>query len=304
MSEFNFFQRREFGENISFSLQFFKQNFKHYFLTQYVLTLPIWIGMAAFFYFAIDNFRDAMRALNFGRGELSVFLFYAISIVVGCYFLCIGYNYHILYMNKGTKKFGYQEVLGGTVSTYGRALIAYIAIAVCSFVISMIAALVLKPFGSDLGAFILLVMISCLLTYLAFMVVAAVHQRLGVVEAAKRSIMLVKNNWWKTFGVFVVVIVLSYLLLYIANVILFFILSFTVLSFRSFANDLIDNKGIIIVLLVFIFSLSANIMGMIINTTTFVVYGSLVEEKDGVNLKDKAEKLGTTLDNEKDEEDF
>lgn len=305
MSEFNFFQRREFGENISFSLQFFKRNFSHYFLTQYIMSSPIWIGMVAFFYFAIENFRDVANFLDIDRGgEITVFLFYAISIAVGAYFLCSGYNYHILYLNKGAKKFGSQEVLGETTRTYGRALIAYIALAIVSFVLTLISTLLLKPFGSYIGAYMLLAILSFCFTYLVFVVLIAVYEKRNVIDAAKRSVMLVKGSWWKTFGVFVIMIVLSYLLLYIANVILFFILSLGFLSTRSLWSDFSENKGILIALVGLIFSLSMNIMGMIINTTTFTLYGSLVEEKDGVNLKDKAEKLGTTLDNEKDEEDF
>jgi hypothetical protein len=303
MNKLNFFQKRDFGENISFSLQFFKQNFLHYFITQYVLSLPIWIGLGVFFYFSIENFKDILNFMSLGRVELSILLFYIISIVIGCYVLCISYNYHILYINRGLKNFNYQDVLSETISSYGRALVAYVFLTVSYLVVSTIFSWFLQFIGIA-GVYILLIVLVAIFTYLVFTVLSVVQKKLNLIDSVKYSITLVRDNWWKTFGVFFIVFIMSYLLLYIANVIIFFILSFTFISFRSFTSDLVENKGILIILIVLFFSLSINIMSMILNTTTFALYGSLVEEKEGVHLKQNIDKLGTTSDTEKEEEDF
>ena len=136
-----------------------------------------------------------------------------------------------------------------------------------------------------------------------FFQIIVIKEDKPAIEAIQKSFFLVKDNWWQTFGILIVFGVIG------------FIISWIVQSIMGiFATEVITPQDLLggnfnmtigtIVIYIITNIITSTLTGMFSTTAVFAQYGSLVEEKEGVHLKQNIDKFGTTPDNEKEEEDF
>ncbi|MCU0439927.1 MAG: glycerophosphoryl diester phosphodiesterase membrane domain-containing protein [Raineya sp.] len=306
MSKLNFFQKRDFGENVSFTFQFVKENFIHYFVNILILNIPIWILIGLGVYTFADKF--SIESLRFG-GVSSLFGImigiFVLAILFGTYASSVGYNYYLLYMEKGHKRFNLQELFSRAIGSMMRLLVANIIL----FGIALGIMIVVSFLITLLGRFEVILM--CLLSIvgvfygirLILFQIIVIRDNKPAIEAIQKSFFLIKDNWWQTFGILIVFIVIG------------FIISWIVQSIMGiFATEVITPQDLLggnfnmtigtIVIYIITNIITSTLSGMFSTTAVFAQYGSLVEEKEGVHLKQNINKFGTVPDNEKEEEDF
>jgi hypothetical protein len=313
MNQLNFFQRREFGEIVGFAFQFVKQNFIHYFVNILLLNLPIvalLIGGGAYM-FQNANLEDFLSAFRFGGvGAILGFLvlFFIFVLVWASYVSAISYNYYLLYIEKGAKKFSLQELFSASIGSMFRVLAA-------NFVVGLIVLLVIIIFGAIVGGTgsgVIAVLLGLALSVVAiiyavrilFFQIVVIREKLGAFAAISRSFQIIKGYWWQTFGLMVVFGIISYLISNIVNLFLE-LLGLRIFDATSFMGRELPQIGTGAIIIFAIVQVITSVLSNIFSQTAlFAQYGNLLEIKEGIGLKDKVEKIGETQDNDQDEEDF
>ncbi|MFN3317005.1 MAG: hypothetical protein ACK40K_09355, partial [Raineya sp.] len=201
MKQLNFFQRRELGEIVGFAFEFVKQNFFHYFVNILLLNVPIIILLVGGFWylFKTQTIEELLYVFRFGGvssliGFLIAVFFFAFLWV--SYASAITYNYYLLYIEKGAKKFSLQDLFAAAIGSMFRLLIA-------NFVLGLILLVIFILFGALVGGLgqggfsvllglVLLVLGLYFGIKLTFFQIIVVREKLGAFEAIKRSFDLIK----------------------------------------------------------------------------------------------------------------
>lgn len=313
MNQINFFQRREFGELVGVTFQFVKQNFVHYFVNVLLLNLPLIVMFVAGAMYVIqtNTLEDMVSAVRFGgvEGVFSfVFLLFLAFIMWISYGNAITYNYYLLYVKKGAGKFSLQELFSASLSSTMPLLVANLILGTI-----LLASMVLffmflgRLFISTLGVLMTFALIFLGIYYgvrISFYPLIIVREKVNIFTAIKRSLNIIKGHWWQTFGLLVVFGIINYLISNITNTVLGF-LGIRIFDPTVLVGGEIPQIGTIAIVLFVITQFVISVLSnMFSQTALFAQYGNLLEEKEGIGLKEKVEQIGKTSDNEKDEEDF
>ncbi|KOY85643.1 hypothetical protein AD998_05300 [bacterium 336/3] len=308
MNKLNFFQKRDFGENVNFTFQFVKENFIHYFVNILILNIPIWILIGLGVYVMADNLTTVLNSLGSG-GVFSVLgtlvMFFIFGVLFTTYSASVGYNYYLLYMQKGHKGFSLQELLAKAIGSMMKLLVANIVL----FGISLGVFIIASFLFSLLGKFgvILMLPLSIVGIYYAiqliFFQIIVIRDNKSAMEAIQKSFFLVKDNWWQTFGILIVFGVIGLIISWIVQSIMGIFATEVITPQDLLGGNFNMTIGTIIIYIITNI-ITSTLSGMFSTTAVFAQYGSLVEEKEGVHLKQNIDKFGTTPDNEKEEEDF
>lgn len=126
---------------------------------------------------------------------------------------------------------------------------------------------------------------------------------LGLVDAIKRSFFIVKDNWWMTFGVYIVIAMIVGVLVQI------FSLPTTIMSIVTGLTMSIDPSGtysIVITIFNVFFGIVSTVGTLLLSSITYITMGfqyfSLVEQKDPTSLLKKIDTIGNKS-NVKDDSD-
>jgi len=313
MNQINFFQRREFGELVGVTFQFVKQNFVHYFVNVLLLNLPIVALLIAGAMYVINTntLEQLVSVFRFGgiEGVFSfLFLFFLAFIVWISYGNAITYNYYLLYVKKGVKNFSLQELFSASLASTIPLFVANLI-----FGAILLASMVLffmflgSLFISTLGVLITFALIFLGIYYgirIYFYQLIIIREKVNVFTAIKRSFGIIKGHWWETFGLLVVFGIINYLISNLTNTILS-VFGIKILDTTIFVGREIPQIGTIAIVVFAITQVVISVLSnMLSQTALFAQYGNLLEEKEGIGLKEKVEQIGKTSDNEKDEEDF
>jgi hypothetical protein len=308
MNNLNFFQRREFGDNVSFTFQFVKENFLHYFVNVLLLNIPIWVLVGGGLYLFADNFVSMFVALQgggIGAIILPLLILFLFVLIWFAYSSSITYNYYVLHMEKGAKNFSLQDLFSASLASMIRLLVANLILGGIIFVILIVVGILIGALGK-LGTILAIPLPIVLLMYavrLAFFQIVVIREKKSAMEAITKSFFLVKDHWWETFGLIVVFGIIGYLISSIIDYI-FGTFGANTFNYESILRGSFTPTmgGVIVYVVVSI--ITSSLTNMFSATAIFAQYGNLVEQKEGVGLKGKIDKLGKTTDNETDEEDF
>ena len=326
MNQINFFQRREFGELVGVAFQFAKQNFLHYFINILLLNLPVialLIG-GAMYVFQDSSLEVLASSIRFGGAAavLGFILFFSAFVLLWVsYNSAITYNYYLLYIEKGAKKFSLQDLFSAAMGSMFSLLVANLILGAIVSASVVIIGMILGVLGR-LGVLIGFVLLFFGINYavrIAFYPLIIVREKLNVFAAITRSFSIINGHWWQTFGLFFVfgVIdfglffglffvfgVINYLISNIINTILS-IFGIKIFDATIFMGKEIPQIGTVTIVVFAIVQVITSVLSnMFSQTALFAQYGNLLEEKEGVGLKGKVEQIGKTTDNENDEEDF
>lgn len=306
MNKLNFFQKRDFGENVNFTFQFVKENFIHYSVNMLILNVPIWIFVGLGVYTFADNF--SIESLRFG-GLSSLFGtmigIFVLAILFSTYASSVGYNYYLLYMEKGHKGFNLQELFSRSIGSIMRLLVANIVLFGIALGIIVVVSLLISLFGK-FGTILMFPLSIVGIFYgirLIFFQIIVIRDNKPAIEAIQRSFFLVKDNWWQTFGILIVFAVIGLIISWIVQSIMGIFATEVITPQDLLGGNFNMTIGTIIVYIITNI-ITSTLAGMFSTTAAFAQYGSLVEEKEGVHLKQNIDKFGTTSDTEKEEEDF
>ncbi len=272
----NFSEPREFGDLISAPFNYFFKNFKGIILPMIKFAAPIIaIGMI-FLGFAITELvKQTSSYFNSDFGAMGYYIGYIIVSVVLIGFgyimaIAIIYSHASIYHEKGLANVTESEIKERAFSAYFDLILAQI---VKSFII--------------LGGLLLLIVgaiyFSIALTYVDFIIV---HKRVSVFEAISESFKTTKNNWWKTFGV---LMILQLILSFALNILyLPLLVAAGALGFMGSGEEVIAAVAVFFGLLIFILTI---IIYSIPNISIVYLYFNIETDDYAPNLLNRIDSI-------------
>jgi len=282
----NFKKTRDFGDLLSDTFVFLKQEYKFLFRVilkyagPFVLITAIigsWALSGIFSIFAkaiISNSEQAFTDLLLKLGIFSISLFVSNTILI-----CTTYSYIKLYVEKGKDGFVEEEVWQ----------------------------IVLKKFWSTLGTFIaifVLVFIGMLLCYIPGIYISVatvlvlsslVLEDLSMTDSFGRSMFLIRDNWWFTFGVTIVISLLVGFCSYIFIIPSYILGIFVAIS--SANNNSSDLLNIIFTIMAAISICGISLLYAVPHITNSLLYYSQVEKKESPDLINKIDQINQEVSN-------
>jgi len=280
--EINFREERDFSQNLNATFGFIRQNFKKlfycilYFVVPFALLAGIFNGIyqnrlklaasGSLFYrpWGEYGFFRNVTSLNYIISLFFIFLsFILISLTI--------YAYMVLYQDNR----GRVEVKDVWEMIKSNFLITFYA----SFGILLMCVL---------GFVVLLIPGIYLSIALSFFLIVMVREEVGFIEAIERSLYLIKDYWWSTFGLLLMVGLIQLMISLVAY------LPMLILKIMTVFRLPLANNGFLMVL-VNTFTTVAGVLFYVITITAIAFqYFNLVEIKDGIGLIEQAELIGRT----------
>jgi hypothetical protein len=197
--EIQFRKKREIGDIFTDSFQFIKQEYKPVSKLVFIYVLPfillygvVQIYLQKNIISKIDFTNTETLLANIGPLYLNVFLFALFGLFVQSLLIATYYSYIEVYIKKGKGNFGFSEI---TPQLFSNGLLA-IGASVVIFIVVM--------FG----------LILCIIPGIYFantfsiVIIIFIFEKKGLGNALIRSSSLVKSDWWNTFLINIVGIVM------------------------------------------------------------------------------------------------
>jgi len=269
--EIKLLQKRDFGELLGVPFTFIKQEYKLLLKAIFFFAGPFFflsIVLSSFFGIGINGTQnpDDLARLFMNNGEDVFFTFLSAIIQMAGYTMLstVIYSYVSIYHEKGRDNFELPEVWEKTVSRVWAVLgVSFVS----GFVIAIGTLIFIIP-GIYLGIAL------CLMSFIV------VHEKLSVFQAFSRSMELIKDNWWNTLGLFIVVYILVWIITLIVS------LPMTLLTITQWVD--LSGSGSVIL---FVLSLMQTLVGMVTTAVLLLlaafIYFCYVEEKEAPSLLDR-----------------
>lgn len=278
----DFRKKREFGEVINATFSFIGQEFKKLLSTVFVFVLPFFIIYSAYAVYYQYNFQSLMaEGLNLLQiiSEISNLVMLIIFIAFITYAIyCISiFSYIKNYIQKGSENFKISDIWVDIKKYFLKILLAQLIISILVIV----------------GSIFLLIPGIYLIIVLSFMPIIIIFEDKSVSNSFSLSFNVIRNNWWRTFGLAIVVCLIMYAISIIFSIPIFIV---------SFTSALHSTQGIPLNIdelfspFMIVYSMFINIIKFILMTLMYVSiafqYFSLKEQNIESSLVDKIDQLG------------
>ncbi len=276
----NFKQERDFNGLISHTFDFIKQEFKP--LGKALLTYAgpfvlVTAFLAAMYqsdlYSDPDTFNNSNPLKMFENIYSPKYFFFILgSIVSNAILMLVVYNYVLLYVTKGKDGFEQEEIWKLVIQNFAPVFLMIIAI---SFMIG---------FGT------LLFIIPGIYLAIAFSLVifAKINENISFNEAMSRSMYLIKDSWWFTFGVLIVIYLIA---TFAGSIFLIPQMGLTMFYTFSLASGDFEGPSMFFTIVTVIGTFASTLIYSIIYITTAFLYYSQVEKKEKPNLMNKIDDI-------------
>ncbi len=282
----NFREPREFGDLISTPFSYFFKNFKEIVFPILKYAGPIILIGMIFISLIIGKLINSVN-LNLVNSSIDEFWYYFNYALITILLLGLGYimaiailySHIVLTEEKGKGNFEDFEVKDLAFSIYFNLIIVQII----KLVLVILGLLVFI-----IGA----IYVSIALTYVDYIIV---KEKASPIEAIRRSFSVIKENWWKTFGILFIIQMILSVAMQILSVPLIIISA--AMGFSGFENEYI----IIIILVLSILTAVFTIITYTIpNIAISYLYYSIEENNINPNLIDRIHNIsGYNSNNQK-----
>jgi hypothetical protein len=315
MTTFNvieFHRTRDFSRKLNATFEFIKQNFKP--LSKSILLIagpPILVAsvimgsfMSDFNVFSrtasagqITDVESYFTSVTFWLEIVLMVIFYTVASVMN---IATVNNYLLLYGEKRSNTIEVSEVWARVRATfwmYFRSVFLFMLLLVATYIVLMIPMLVLvaiSPFLMFFGVLFLLVAVIYLIFAASLTFIIRAYENNGFFEAVVRSFKLVKDKWWSTFGLLMIL----YLIMAVASYI--FIFPWYVISgismFHSLSTNTIEEPSsswqLVTTVVFAMYYLVQMVLAALPNIGIAFQYFNLVEMKEAKGLLTQIETLG------------
>jgi hypothetical protein len=281
-----FRQTRDFGEIINATFLFIQQNFR-LFLTSILyiagpFSLLAGLCIGIFQSYALQPLEGITYSITAIFVYVPSFLLASVTVMATVY--------HFVYLYMERRHFEVSDVWQRVRKDLVRLFFSTIGVAILS----------------TLGVF--LCFLPGIYLFFALIPVFSIQtkERIGFFDAISRSFKLTSGQWWRTFGLWIVMSIVQGLISFI--IVSPFFVAMGVLGFLNLGKTA-DLPSSTFMLLYIIANSLNNILSLICGSIVFVAmafhYFSLVEEKEGLGLMEKIRLMGTRSDEtaEPDEEE-
>lgn len=283
---------RDFGETISDTILFLKGNWKQLLLLYVLFVVPFLLvatllgarNFPSFFSSIGLGMGDIRRSFsNFGPQLLITMLLY---MVAGVVYPTLVYVYMRLFEAGGGRRPTLQEC-AAMLMRRGSSNLVYAIASLMGFI--LLALLALIPL---LGIFAIFFGLFYLIVNFAILFPVNTIEDHPFPNAFRRSFQLVKDRWWYTFGVAMVILLIYY---FFASIIGFTSMMITGIASVNFLDPK-PGMGMLSKKYFLVTGLSAvvqQVFYLILHVGLGIQYFSLREEKDGSGLEARLDELGS-----------
>lgn len=305
---------RDFSRKMNTTFEFIRQNFKS--LGKSILVIagpPVLIASLIIATF-IDEFMAMTRAATYNMGDveaintyfmsvtfwLQVILMFLLFLVSSIMSIATINNYIILYEEKQTNNISVSEVWARVRETfwmYFRTTLVFFLLAIVVYIALIIPIALLAAISPALIFFGVLAMF-CGLIYLGISVsmtyIIRAYEKKNFFDAIGRSFKLVKDKWWSTFGIIIILYLVMATISYIF-MIPWYIVTITS-ALHSTSTEMIEPPVMTWTTVVFftLYYLAQMVLGALPNIGIAFQYFNLVEMKEAKGLLGKIDTLGQT----------
>lgn len=264
---------RDFGEILSVTFEFLRQNFKALLKVLVFIAGPTVViaGIFGGFYQSnIFSFDVYQSFENIGLW----FLLYVASLLISYLFIALSvYEFILIYLGKGSGDISVGEVWERMKSHLLNVTGAYIGFFIIVFI-----------------AFLLLIIPGIYLSVaLNFIIIVMLYEKLGFIDSLSRSMNLVSGKWWFTFGLIIVLGLIQGFISVILQMPLS-IASF-VMIFSAMDGSTTGGISNIILIILSIIASFGNLFYAIVVTGTVFHYFNMVERKEATGLMDRIDSI-------------
>ena len=303
-NKIEFRKKRDFGDVINATFTFLKAHLGHFFRMQLFISLPF--ALIAVIFISIFPARDLFVVSDFSKNtgqNIFHIIVYAIAGLTVPIFLVSGiYQYVDLYIKKGTNFLVtdlWKAILGKFWSMTKMYFLFSITFTLLLIVIGLFVALIISNSGINfvlIGLWYLFsgaVSLYFLVPLSFIFIIRSFEPEKTFWQIIKRSVYLVKGNWWSCFGTIIIMIFIQYILILIIQIpFTIFGMAITQANFMGVLSMSGIVRTITIIVTLFLPILA-----------TIFQYFSLVEMKDAIGLNEQVEKFGTVANNDENEDE-
>src|SRR5688572_12242688 len=230
-----FHRTRDFSRKLNATFEFIKQNFKSlgksilFIAGPPVLVASLIIGsfMGEFMSLTqsaalnggqVEGMENYFLSVNFWMQIILMIVFLTLSAVMN---IATINNYLVMYGEKRTNRIEVSEVwerVRATFWMYFRSMFMFVVLAIAAYIVLLIPVGLLAVISPVLVVFGFIIFF-CGLIYLAFgaslTFIIRAYERNGFFEALVRSFKLVKDKWWSTFGLVMILYLIMLIVSYI-----------------------------------------------------------------------------------------
>ena len=295
---------RDFGQKVSDSLLFLKQNWKRLMAIYFVFIIPfLLIACIAGYFFAshmISIVQDSAESLR--PGDIlnpEFFVMMACLIIAFTGYSTSVYAYIRLYDETNLRQATLQEVAR---LTFKKFLPVFLRMILVTIIVVLMFVPVMFLVGSMLQLAILLLLFLALFVGIAAIYLNAIFvlEDGGFAKGVARLFHLLRGKWWATIGYTIIIFMIYYFFAMILQFVASMIMGAASLSILTpnldrsvmgagkMAGMLVGIIGLLIIL--------QQIFYIIVYCGIGVNYYSLVEEKDGTSIEQQINEIGTVND--------
>ena len=284
------------------------------------------IGIVMFMGFVVPVFSEIQNAAELNSGSFGSFLtltgnaigdeggisssmmggiilIFVLLVVICAIFFSIYYIsllYMAVYNEKGNLKIG--QIIDGGLKYFWRIIglgliiwVIFMGLFLAALVVSVIFFMfpkallfigIIVAIFSFLGAFVLWVWLGVRWIFSPFVIV---RENTGIIESMKRSSLIVKGKWWKTFGCFLlfylIITAMSYMIMFVIEMFLFSFMFLIIMALMGgpvvFGIVLFILAGVVITM----YGLTSGILGIVFAILIKNLYLDVRNEKSRKLLK-------------------
>lgn len=284
-SDFNFKKTRDFGEVLSDTFKFIRENFKHFITTTLKAVAPFLIALvlanAYFTYISISNTTTDPFNILGTTGEAAIpFFFNLFTALIYTVAIWLVVFHYIKSFIKNNGIVNTEEISEGLKKDLGKGIGLQVLIGVTCFV----------------AIFFLIIPAIYLSVVLMLALPILVFENKGISDSFTNTFSLIKNNWWFTFGL---LFVFGLIIYFVSAIFQMPVILYTLIKTISGGGsdpetiaNLAQQKDYVLIILSVLSSIVQYIFYAFTPVLVAVIYFSLNEEKNFTGTYENIENLG------------
>jgi hypothetical protein len=311
----DFQQARDFGNKINTTFAYISQNFKSLSLSIIYISAPLMliggIVYAMFFDWYLKFISGAMEGgePDFSSGDVQTIIITVtgvmlVSIFAGALIVTIVYSHMMIYKENELRKIEVSEVWERVKKEFTGILGAQIGLVlVFSFSITIVAGILVgipiameSIFLGVIGYLVVIILLFYVIIAISLCFIIKFNERADFFTMIRRSIFLIKDKWWSTFGLIFIMNLISGAISYIFAIPSYLI---TFMSFfhsfaetGTFPEEMGEGLTIANIIASTIYIFGSYIVYILPLVAIAFQYFNLVELKEATGLMDKIQNIG------------
>lgn len=314
---FQLFKKRDFSQNISDTIAFFKTFGKHYFKNYFTINGIFLLVLVVLFYFVAKVYMEFIVSVTANQGNSNVYLanyfdgnialfsiIFVVFILLLIFLSIINLAYPILYLQflekTGTVTFNTNQIITALKQNSGKLITFFFGL------LFIIIPLMLVVFAFNvllcfiiIGFPLFFVTIPAVMSWISLSFHEYLIQDVGFFESLGNGFRLLKQNFWSTIGTTIAVLIILQVIQSIITMVPY-VIGLVLVFANAASSDMGANPHESLSTMTVVFSVIlvfSVLLGYVFNNIIFInqglIYYSLREEKEKNSSKSQIDLIGT-----------